>query len=336
MDRSMIDAANGCVLVIKTPTQARELIANMAANAQQFGNRQESIPRRVDEEEQEKDILETFRKVEVNIPLLDAVKQVPRYAKFLKELCTTKKKLKGNVKIERAMLDLEASINVMPHSIYTTLNLGPLKETRVILQLADRSTTYPKGVLEDVLVQVNDLVFPVDFYVIDMEEDNSSNSTPILLGSPFLKTSKTKIDVHKGTLTMEFDDEIINFNIYDAMKYPSDDNPIYSIDVIDSLAQEVFELGGKEGFGISITKHPEEEELILNSKLQETVATLNDSLELQQSGNVPYIPLPISNERPLPSILQAPIPDLYPPMMVERGEHRKLQLQKLEDLVYDD
>ena len=70
-------------------------------------------------------------------------------------------------------------------------------------------------------------------------------STPILLGRPFLKTSKTKIDVHSGTLTMEFDGEIVKFNIYDVMKYPNDDNPIYSIDVIDSLAHEVYELHGK-------------------------------------------------------------------------------------------
>ena len=50
-------------------------------------------------EEAEKEILETFRKVEVNIPLLDAIKQIPRYAKFLKELCTHKRKLKGNERI---------------------------------------------------------------------------------------------------------------------------------------------------------------------------------------------------------------------------------------------
>ena len=50
-------------------------------------------------EEVDKEILETFRKVEVNIPLLDAIKQIPRYAKFLKELCTHKKRLKGNEKI---------------------------------------------------------------------------------------------------------------------------------------------------------------------------------------------------------------------------------------------
>ncbi|XP_024046654.1 uncharacterized protein LOC112100998, partial [Citrus clementina] len=381
MDRSMIDAASGGVLVNKTPTQARELISNMAANAQQFGSRQDATSRTVNEattasiqnlenqmsqlattvsrlesqvlgrlpsqsevnpkqnvsavilrsgkelqepskkvtkyvedeleknelmpqsqdaqptrakplpivipppfpsrfakskkEEQEKDILETFRKVEVNIPLLDAIKQIPRYAKVLKELCTSKRKLRGDekvhmgenvsavlqkklppkckdpgmftipckigsVRVEKALLDLGASINVMPRSIYSSLNIGPLKETGVIIQLADRSNAYPDGVLEDVLVQVNELVFPADFYVLDMEDDNSSNSVPILLGRPFLKTARTKMDIHKGTLTMEFDGEVIEFNMNDAMKYPSEEHSVFSVDVINPIAQEIF------------------------------------------------------------------------------------------------
>ncbi|KAM1972884.1 hypothetical protein FF1_019395 [Malus domestica] len=158
-------------------------------------------------EEAEKDILETFRKVQVNIPLLDAIKQVPRYAKFLKELCTTRKRMStkevvkvgenvsailqrklppkckdpgsfsmpcviGNTRFESAMLDLGASINVMPYSIYASMNLGALKNDGVIIQLADRSNAYPKGVLEDVLVQVNHLVFPADFYVLEMDESD--------------------------------------------------------------------------------------------------------------------------------------------------------------------
>ena len=111
------------------------------------------------------------------------------------------------------MLDLGASINVMPYSIYASLNLGPLKETGVVIQLADRSNVYPEGVVEDVLVQVNDFVFPADFYILHMEDHNSSNSAPILLGRPFLKTAQTKIDVHNGTLTMEFDGEMIQFKL---------------------------------------------------------------------------------------------------------------------------
>ncbi|CAN6725282.1 unnamed protein product [Malus baccata var. baccata] len=129
-------------------------------------------------EEAKKDILETFRKVQVNIPLLDTIKQVPRYAKFLKELCTTRKRISskkvvkrklptkckdpgsftipyviGNTHFESAMLDLGASINVMPYSIYASMHLGELKKDGVIIQLVDRSNAYPNGVLKDVLVQ---------------------------------------------------------------------------------------------------------------------------------------------------------------------------------------
>jgi hypothetical protein len=77
----------------------------------------------------------------------------------------------GNHKIERVMLDLGASINVMPLLIYKVLNLGPLKETRVIIQMADRSNSYPEGVVEDVLIRINELIFVMDFYIIDMDDE---------------------------------------------------------------------------------------------------------------------------------------------------------------------
>ncbi|KAM1912167.1 hypothetical protein ACFX14_000257 [Malus domestica] len=175
-------------------------------------------------EEEEQDVLETFRKVHVNIPLLDAIKQIPKYAKFLKKLCTTRKRIRekevvhvsenvsamlqrklppkckdpgsftipcviGNTRFDHAMLDLGASINVMPFSIYASMNLGKLKNDGVIIQLADRSNAYPKGVLEDVLVQVDHLIFPADFYVLDMEDSTHSPPSPLLLGRPFMKTT---------------------------------------------------------------------------------------------------------------------------------------------------
>ncbi|CAN6573186.1 unnamed protein product [Malus baccata var. baccata] len=207
---------------------------------------------------------------------LDAIKQVPRYAKFLKELCTTRKRIStkevvkvgenvsailqrklppkckdlgsftipcviGNTRFESAMLDLGASINVMPYSIYASMNLGELKNDGVIIQLADRSNAYPNGVLEDVLVQVNHLIFPTDFYVLEMDESDHALSLPILLGRPFMKTARTKIDVFNGTLTMEFDGEVINFNLSDSMKFPSENHSCFSIDIIDSLAQDHFD-----------------------------------------------------------------------------------------------
>ena len=72
--------------------------------------------------------------------------------------------------------------------------------------------------LEDVLVQVNGLIFPADFFVLDIEDDKSSNSSDILLGRPFLSTARTKIDVHDGTLTMEFDGEIIKYDAYESSR----------------------------------------------------------------------------------------------------------------------
>ncbi|KAM1362810.1 hypothetical protein ACFX2H_027588 [Malus domestica] len=240
-------------------------------------------------DENEKDILETFRKVQVNIPLLEAIKQVPKYAKFLKELCTNKTRksnkevvkvsenvsavlqrklptkckdpgsftipcIIGTTRFEHAMLDLGASINVMPYYIYESMNLGELKKDGVIIQLANRSNAYPNGVLEDVLVQVNHLIFLADFYVLDMEDSAHSTSLPILLGRPFMKTARTKIDVFKGTLTMEFDGEVINFNIYETMRYPVDDHSCFSIDIIDSLAQEYLEELNEDALEIAITK----------------------------------------------------------------------------------
>lgn len=67
------------------------------------------------------------------------------------------------------MLDLGASINLMPYSVYLQLGLGDLKATTISLQLADRSVKYPRGIVEDILFQVDKLILPADFVVLDME-----------------------------------------------------------------------------------------------------------------------------------------------------------------------
>ncbi|KAL0345927.1 UNVERIFIED_CONTAM: hypothetical protein Sradi_4424000 [Sesamum radiatum] len=241
-------------------------------------------------EDEKKEILETLHKVEVNIPLPNAIKHVLHYAKFLKDLCTNKPKLRGNervsmgenmsailhrklppkckdpgsfsipcqirnVGIENAMCDLGASINIMPLAIYEFFNVGPLKETGVMLQLSDRSVVYPEGVLEDVLEQINDLVFPADFYVLDMMGDNSPNSTSILLGRPFLKTSKTKIDVDAGILSIELDNEVVSFSISGATQNCNDIHLIFLIDFTDPLVQGHAMFDGGGAFKMSINKN---------------------------------------------------------------------------------
>ncbi|RDY08381.1 hypothetical protein CR513_07398, partial [Mucuna pruriens] len=140
-------------------------------------------------------LLRMFRKVEINIPLLDAIKQIPKYAKFLKEhiKCRDPKIFSipctiGDCTFVNAMLDLGASINVMPTSIYKSLNFGDLEPIRMTIQLANRSVVQPLGVLEDVLVRVNELIFPANFYVLDMEDETLGKGSTLILGRPFLMT----------------------------------------------------------------------------------------------------------------------------------------------------
>ena len=76
----------------------------------------------------------------------------------------------GLTTFDNVMLDLGASINVLPYYLYAQMSLGELKKDNVIIQLADHSQTHPMGYVEDVLVRVNHLIFPADFYVIEMDE----------------------------------------------------------------------------------------------------------------------------------------------------------------------
>ena len=80
----------------------------------------------------------------------------------------------------------------MPLSIFKRLGLGEARLTTVTLQLVDRSLKHPRGIIEDVLVKVDKFIFPVDFIVLDMEEDKE---IPIILGRPFLATGRAMIDV---------------------------------------------------------------------------------------------------------------------------------------------
>ncbi|CAN6586204.1 unnamed protein product [Malus baccata var. baccata] len=302
-------------------------------------------------EEEEKDVLETFRKVHVNIPLLDAIKQIPKYAKFLKKLCTTRKRIRekevvhvsenvsavlqrklppkckdpgsftipcviGNTRFDHAMLDLGASINVMPYSVYASMNLGKLKNDGVIIQLADRSNAYPKGVLEDVLVQVDHLIFPADFYVLDMEDSTHSPPSPLLLGRPFMKTAQTKIDVAKGAVTMAFGGDMINFKIPESIENTNDVRSCCAINVIKHIGTECSTKIKKD-----VSRTTTEKELGVEHK--ECTAPTLEAPQLAMSNPcasvhcattfLPYkgkppIPnsIPISTNRLLPRVVQVP------------------------------
>lgn len=105
----------------------------------------------------------------------------------------------------------------MSYFAYQELRLNDLHEMSVVIQSVDMSFIHPIGVVEDVLVQVNELIFPIDFYILKMDETNSTYSTSIQLGRPFMKIAKTWIDLDSGILSVKFGREIVKFNIFDVM-----------------------------------------------------------------------------------------------------------------------
>ena len=186
----------------------------------------------------------------MNIPLLDKIKQVPTYAKFIKDLCTIKKGLGINKKaflteqvssiiqfktllkykdpgsptisvniggtcIDKALLDLGANVNLLPYTMYKQLGLGELKPTNITLSLADRSVKIPKGIVEDVLVKVDNFYYPVDFVVLDTEPmAESHHQVPIILGRPFFATANAIINCRNGVMQLTFGNMNLELNIF--------------------------------------------------------------------------------------------------------------------------
>nr|GEV14626.1 reverse transcriptase domain-containing protein [Tanacetum cinerariifolium] len=135
-----------------------------------------------------------------------------------------------------AHADLGASINLMPLSIWKKLSSPELNSTQMILKLADRSTTRPAGIAEDVFVKVRKFHFPTDFVVIDYVVEPR---VPLILKRPFLRTGRALINVYGEELSLRVDDEAITFNVGQTSKYSYNDvESINRIDVIDVAYEE--------------------------------------------------------------------------------------------------
>ena len=232
---------------------------------------------------QQAGILEVLRQVKVNIPLLDIIKQVPAYAKFLKDLCTIKKGLgiekkaflteqvsaiiqsRNPVKykdpgsptisvniggncIDKSLLDLGASVNLLPYSVYKQLGLGELKPTNITLSLADRSVKIPKGIVEDVLVKIDKFYYLVDFVVLDTEPiANGPNHVSIILGRPFLATANAIINCRNGVMQLTFGNMTLELNIFHLNnKHKLLENENQMTDEVGSIGQHAGKLSVQE------------------------------------------------------------------------------------------
>ena len=275
-------------------------------------------PQRLKQEKLDKQFskfLDIFKKLHINIPFAEALSQMPSYAKFLKEILSNKRKLEehetvmlteecsailqnklptklkdpgsftipctlGHFYFDKALCDLDTSINLMPLSIFKKLGLGEVKPTTVSLQLADRSIKRPRGIIEDVLMKVDKFIFPVDFIVLDMEEDQE---VPLILGRPFLATGRALIDVQQGQLILRVNEDQVVFDMYKAMKYPSSyQSSCFNVDIIDDLVEEFQENALKEDLlEICLSEPVEDRENAIQEKPEHTTEDQAPKLELK-------------------------------------------------------
>ncbi|GKD11309.1 putative reverse transcriptase domain-containing protein [Tanacetum coccineum] len=167
----------------------------------------------------------------------------------------------NNVCFDNALADLGASVSVMPLSTYLNLGLGELARTKLIVELADRTVKYPKGIAKNVLVGIGKFIFLVDFIILDMPEDIK---VPLFPGRPFLSTARAKIDVFKRKITLRVGEEKIIFK---------------SVKPASSLIKRVYMLSLRERMELDLEARLMGETLVLNRSLDpffEDYIELND------------------------------------------------------------
>ncbi|XP_022019690.1 uncharacterized protein LOC110919739 [Helianthus annuus] len=225
-------------------------------------------------DEQHGKFLEMFKQLHINIPFVEALAQMPKYARFLKDILTNKQKLEslscvlmnencsallqnrlpekmgdpgsftlpcliGSMSVSHALADLGASINLMPYKVFAKLDLGEPSPIRMRIRLAERSNKYPRGFVENMLVKIDKFVFPVDFVILDMDEDSK---VPLIHGRPFLNTARTIVDVAAGQITLRVNDEHVTFDIKRSMQHPqSHDDMLYYVDIVDTCVSSYFQ-----------------------------------------------------------------------------------------------
>ncbi|GKC46507.1 hypothetical protein Tco_1064229, partial [Tanacetum coccineum] len=179
---------------------------------------------------------------------------------------------------DNALVDLGASVSVMPLSTYLNLGLGKLVQTRLTVELADRTVKYPKGIAENVLVGIGKFTFPVDFVILDMPEDIK---VPLILGRPFLSTARAKIDVYKRKITLRVGEEKIIFK---------------SVKLASSLIKRVYMLSLRERMELDLEARLMGETLVLNRSLDPFLEDyielydLNEPIELRRNQGDDLMP----------------------------------------------
>ncbi|XP_073526141.1 uncharacterized protein [Phyllobates terribilis] len=136
-----------------------------------------------------------------------------------------------------ALCDLGASMSIIPLSICRKLDLGEPRPVKMTLLIADRSTTRPVGILEDIPIQIGKFYIPIDFIVLDIPADSP---IPIIVGRPFLVTVDALIDVKQGVFSFNIGEEKMEFNLPKVVKQPAFEDDVSSLDMVEKETQESF------------------------------------------------------------------------------------------------
>ena len=215
-------------------------------------------------------LLNILKNTSITIPLTDAIRHIPLYGKFVKELCTPSRgkkiRLSENIssillnslpekqrdprapligcsiqkmEFNKVLLDTGASVNILPKLLYDKLKMNGLEPIKLELQLADGSIRAPYGRLDDVIVVVGNLAFPVDFIVTDVKVIGELCNAPIILGRPFLATARAIADFDKGRIELRMGNSKLEIPIPNLKRIP--DYLYEDIDKIDKLMDNEIE-----------------------------------------------------------------------------------------------
>ncbi|XP_070029395.1 uncharacterized protein [Nicotiana sylvestris] len=212
-----------------------------------------------------KKFIEMMKNLSINVPLVEALEQMPGYSKFMKDLVIKKRSMDcetikithqvsvivhsmapklenpdaftipctiGSAYFSKALCDLGASKNLMSYSVFKDLGIGQPRATSIRLQMADRTMKRLLGIIDDVLVRVDKFILPADFVILDCEVDYE---VPIILGRPFLAIGKELVDVEAGELTFQVGDENVIFHICKSMRQTNSTKVCSFVDLVTEV-----------------------------------------------------------------------------------------------------
>nr|GEW26631.1 retrovirus-related Pol polyprotein from transposon TNT 1-94 [Tanacetum cinerariifolium] len=191
--------------------------------------------------------MEIFRDLHFELSFVDALIHMPNFAPMFKKLLNNKDKLIELTKmplnencsavvLKKLLEKLEASINLMPLSIWKKLRLPTLNDIKMVLELADRTISKPTGVAENMFVKVGKFYFLADFVVLDFIVDPR---VPLILERPFLSTAHALIDVYEGEIILRHDGKSLTLKCGDtpSISYNNFES-LNKVDLIDATCEE--------------------------------------------------------------------------------------------------